>query len=85
MYGLTQSVGLAYIELINYLQLHGYTRACFTPGLFKYARQYTLLSLGVDDFGTKYTAKNDAMHLIDTPKKKKLASLLIGVPDFFPH
>ena len=36
----------------------------------------------VDDFGVKYTAKTDALYLIDTLKKKKPESLLIGVAEF---
>ena len=82
MYGLLQSGQLAYIALIKDLQIHGYTRAGFTPGLFKNATQDTLFSLVVDDFGVKYTAKNIALHLIDTLKKKYPASLLIGVAEF---
>ena len=37
MYGLPQAGQLAYILLIKRLQLHGYTCAGFTPGLFKHA------------------------------------------------
>ena len=70
MYGLPSVGNLAYIELINHLQPHGYTRAGFTPGLFKYATRNTMFSLVVDDFGVKYTAKNDSLYLIDTLKKK---------------
>ena len=70
MYGLPQTGLLAYIALTKHLQLHGYTRAGFTPGLFKHAIRYTMLSLVVDDFGVKYTAKNDALYLINTLKKQ---------------
>ena len=70
MYGLPQPGRLAYIALIKHLQLHVYTRAGFIPGLLKNATRDTLFSLVVDDFGVKYTSKNDALHLIDTLKKK---------------
>ena len=42
-----------------------------------------MFSLVVDDFGVKYTAKNYALHLIDTLKKNTLASLLIEVAEFY--
>ena len=70
IYGLPQAGRLAYIVLIKHLQLHRYTRSGFTIGLFKYATGDTMFILVIDDFGVKYTAKNDALHFIDTPKKK---------------
>ena len=70
MYDLPQAGKIAYITLIKHLQLHGYTRAGFTPSLFKHATRDTMFSLVIDNFGVKYTAKNDALHLIDTLKKK---------------
>ena len=75
MYGLPQAGRLSYIALIKYLQLRGCTLTGFTPGLFKHETQETMFSLVFDDFGLKYTAKNDALHLIDTLKKKIPASL----------
>ena len=41
-----------------------------------------MFSLVVDDFGVKYTSKNDALHFIGTHKKNAPASLLIGVAEF---
>ena len=70
MYGLPKEGQLSYIALIKHLQLYGYTRAGFTPGLFKNATQDTMFSLVVYDSGVKYTAKNDAFHLIGTLQKK---------------
>ena len=70
VYSLPQAGQLAYIALMKHLQLHGYTHIGFTPGLFKHATRDTLFSLVVDGFGVKYTAKNDALHLINTLKKK---------------
>ena len=70
MYGLPQAYQLAYITFIKNLQLHRYTCAGSTPGLFKHATRDTFFCLVVDDFGVKYTAKNDALHLIYTLKKK---------------
>ena len=69
MNGLPQAGQLFYITLIKHLQLHSYTRAGFTLGIFKHATHDTMFSLVVDDFGVKYTAKNDALHLIDTLNK----------------
>ena len=70
MYGLPQSGQLVYIAPIKHLQLDGYTRAGFTPGLFKHATRDNFFSLVIDDFGVKYTAKNDALHLIYTLNEK---------------
>ena len=83
MYGLPQAGQLAYIALSKYLQLHGYTHAGFTLGLFKHATRDTLFCFVVDEFGVKYTAKNYALHLIKTLKENNPASLLIGVAEFF--
>ena len=65
MYVRPQAGLLAYIAVIKHLKLHSYTRVGFTSGLFRRATRDTLFSLVVDDFGVKYTAKNDALHLID--------------------
>ena len=70
MYGLPQVGPLGYIFIIKHLQLHGYTRAGFTPGLFKHATLNTLFSVVFDDFGVKYTDKNDALNFINILKKK---------------
>ena len=82
MYGLPKAGQLVYIALINHLQLHGYTHSGFTPGIFKHATLDTILSLVVDDFGVKYTARNYALHLIDTLNKNTPESLLILVAEF---
>ena len=82
MYDLPQSGRLANIALVKHLQIHSYGRASFTPYLLKHATRDTLFCLFVDDFRVKYTAKNDALHLIDTLKKNTPASLLIGVAEF---
>ena len=70
MYGLPQAGRIDYIATIKHLQLHGYTRTGFTPGLFKHATRDNMFTLDIDNFGLKYTSKNDALHLIDTLKKK---------------
>ena len=70
MYVRPQAWLLAYIEVIKHLKLHSYTRVGFTSGLFRRATRDTLFSLVVDDFGVKYTAKNYALYLINTLKKK---------------
>ena len=45
MYGTPQAGQLVYIMLIKHLQLHGLTRARFTPGLFKHETQDTIFIL----------------------------------------
>ena len=82
VYGLPQEGQIAYILLIKHLKLHSYTRAGFTPGLFKCATLDTSLCFVVGDFEVKYTANNDALHLINTLEKNTPASLFIGVVEF---
>ena len=69
VYVLPQAGRLAYIALIEHLQLHIYTRAGFILSLFKHATRYNMLGLVVDNFEVKYTAKNDALDFIDTLNK----------------
>ena len=84
MYGLPQARRLAYIALFKNLQLQVYARAGFTPRLFKHATRDVLLSLVVDAFGVKYTAKNDALNLINTLKKKYLGITIDCIGIIFP-
>ena len=58
IYSLPQSGRLFYIALIEQLQLHVYTRAGFTAGLFKHTTRDHMFSLVVDEFGVKYKPKN---------------------------
>ena len=66
MYGLKESGYLANIELKRILALQGYEASKFTPGLFTHKTRDIAFSLVVDDFGVKYTKKEDAEHLLKT-------------------
>ena len=63
MYG-PKIVGyLANVELKQILAKEGYIPSKFTPGLYMHKTRDILFSLVVDDFGVKYTNKEDAEHL----------------------
>ena len=66
LYGLSQAGYISNIELKRVLAEEGYIPSKFTPGLFKHKTRDIAFSLVVDDFGVKYTKKEDAQHLIDT-------------------
>jgi hypothetical protein len=63
MYGLPQSGILAYDQLVRNLSTHGYAHCTHTPGLWSQSTRHITFYLVVDDFGIKYTNKNDAIHL----------------------
>ena len=64
MYGLQESGNIANIELKRILGLEGYIPSKFTPGLFTHKTRDIAFSLVVDDFGVKYTKREDAEHLL---------------------
>jgi hypothetical protein len=64
MYGLPQDGILAYDQLVCQLSTHGYAPCTHTPGLWSHATRDITFFLVVDSFGTKYTNKNDAIHLL---------------------
>jgi hypothetical protein len=66
MYGLPQAGILANDRLVKHLLVHGYKQAKHTPGLFTHATRPLTFCLTVDDFGVKYTRKEDVDHLIAT-------------------
>jgi hypothetical protein len=66
MYGLPQSGRLANDRLIKFLAPHGYTPVPITPGLWKHNERPLTFTLVVDDFGVKYTSRDDADHLMTT-------------------
>ena len=70
MYGLREAGYITNVKLKKILGLEGYVPSKFTPGLFTHNTRDIELSLVVDDFGVKYTNKNDADHLITTLQKK---------------
>jgi hypothetical protein len=66
MYGLPQAGIIANTRLVKHLLAHGYTQAKHTPGLFSHTTRPISFCLTVDDFGVKYTRKEDVHHLITT-------------------
>jgi hypothetical protein len=65
MYGLPQAGILANQLLETRLRPHGYFQCRHTPGLWKHQTRKTMFTLVVDDFGVKYSSRNDADHLIN--------------------
>jgi hypothetical protein len=68
MWGLPQSGILANKLLRKRLAPHGYYECKQTPGLWKHTSRPISFTLVVDDFGVKYTNKNDIDHLIASLK-----------------
>ena len=64
IYGLPQSGLLAQQDLVALLATHGY-RMTSTPCLFRHDTRDIQFTLIVDDFGVKFTNKEDAQHLAD--------------------
>jgi hypothetical protein len=63
MYGLPQSGLLANKLLEERLNKHGYLQSKLVPGLWKHDTRPIQFTLVVDDFGVKYTRKEDVTHL----------------------
>ena len=67
MYGLPQAGILANKLLQDKLAPHGYMPVPITPGLWKHdSSRDSFFALVVDDFGVKYTRREDAQHLMTT-------------------
>ena len=64
LYGLPQAGKIAQDNLVKLLRLHGYTQCEHTPCTFRHATRNITFALVVDDFGVKYSSKDDAEHLI---------------------
>jgi hypothetical protein len=64
MYGLSQAVILALNYLMNHLANHDYAPCTRTVGLWTHSTRDITFSLLVDDFGIKYTNRDDAIHLL---------------------
>jgi hypothetical protein len=75
MYGLPQAGRLANDQLVAFLAPHGYKPCALTPGLWRHTTRDTIFSLVVDDFGIRYTSRDDADHLISTLKTAYEVSL----------
>ena len=64
MYGLPQSGIIANDKLRHHLHKHGYKPSQLTEGLWGHEQNSIKFALVVDDFGVKYTDKNDVLHLV---------------------
>ena len=69
MYGLPQAGIIAYKKLVKHLKDADYHPCKYTPGLFKHRTRPIMFSLVVDDFGVKYTRREDVDHLISSLEK----------------
>ena len=69
IYGLPQSGRLANDFLREKLRPKGYYEVSHTPGLWKHVSRPIQFTLVVDDFGVKYSRKEDIDHLIQSLKK----------------
>ena len=70
MYGLAQSGQIANQDLQKHLAKYGYYPTRKTPGLWKHRTRKINFTLVVDDFGIKYTNKDDIDHLLAAIKDK---------------
>ena len=64
MYGLKQAGIIAHKALIHHLAPSRYHPARHTPGLWQHETRDTIFTLVVDDFAIKYTALDNAQHLL---------------------
>eukprot|EP00957_Ditylum_brightwellii_P164442 12519375-Ditylum_brightwellii.AAC.1 len=69
MYGLLQAGCITHAKLILHLAKHGYSPCKLTPGPWRHEHCDITFCLGIDNFGVKYTKKEDADHLIQTLKE----------------
>jgi hypothetical protein len=69
MYGLPQAGKIANDQLVKFLAPHGYEPVALTHGLWKHNKRPIVFTLVVDDFGVKYTKREDADNLIATLEK----------------
>ena len=69
MYGLPQAGLLANELLEERLMAHGYKQSEIIPGLWKHNKRNITFTLVVDDFGVKYIAKADVLHLTNALKQ----------------
>mmetsp|Transcript_39157 Transcript_39157/g.55119 ORF Transcript_39157/g.55119 Transcript_39157/m.55119 type:complete len:103 (+) Transcript_39157:34-342(+) len=67
MYSLPQAGYIRYEQLKKFLTPHGYHKCNIMPRLWKYATRPIQFCLVVDDFGVKYTNKDNTHHLINIP------------------
>ena len=70
MYGLPQAGILGQKQLVNHLKSYSYEPCKFTQVLWTHITKGIKLTICVDDFGTKYTDRENAPHLLDVLKAK---------------
>jgi len=70
MYGLKQAGKIANDRLTKFLAPHGFTPAPTTPGLWLDNQSDLAFTLVVDDFGVKYTSRDDAERLSTVLKRQ---------------
>ena len=70
IYGLPQAGRLANDYLQKKLAPSGYYEVPHTPGLWKHITRPIQFTLVVDDFGLKYTRREDAEHLLNALRRK---------------
>ena len=70
MYGLKELLYLINLELKQILAEEAYVPSKFTPGLFTHKTRDIAFSLVEDDFGVKYTNREDAENFAVTIKKR---------------
>ena len=70
MYGMKETGKIAHDELVKHLAPYGYKPARHKPGYWKHDNKPSSFALCVDDFGIKYTNKQDLDHLQQALKDK---------------
>jgi Reverse transcriptase (RNA-dependent DNA polymerase) len=70
MYGMKQAGRLANEQLTEHLETYGYYQSANVPGLWFHKTRSICFTLVVDDFGIKYTDKQDLHHLIGALQAK---------------
>ena len=68
MYGLPQAVILECKQLVNHLKPYGYEPCICIQGLWKHITNGKTFTLCVDNFGIKYTDRENELHLLDALK-----------------
>ena len=63
-YGLKEAGKIANDDIVALMAKHGYYKAKHTEGLFLHKTRDISFTLVVDDFGVKYTKKEDVEHLL---------------------
>jgi hypothetical protein len=70
MYGLPQAGKLANDRLRKFLAPAGYVPCTVTPGLWRHQHSNLMFSLVVDDFGIRYTNRDDVEQLLAVLQKE---------------